>query len=252
MSIEKLLAPILSFLQCETPDSWIEKASKPESLSLLLTDHMICELKAGQTAMWLIRKYAVDKESSEALVKWLQPYEKYIYRKEGDLSSLADHDKLSKTIVPKSNSLFGQHLIDKMVLLIKEELHHFYQVLEILESRGIKYENITASRYAKGLMSKVRTHEPAILIDKLICGAYIEARSCERFAKLAPFLDDELNKFYVSLLRSEARHYQEYLALAEEVAGEDLSERIKYFGEIEAQLITSDDTDFKFHSGAPV
>jgi len=67
-------------------------------------------------------------------------------------------------------------------------------------------------------MTNVRTHEPAILIDKLICGAYIEACSCERFAKLAPYLDDELNKFYIYLLRSEARHYEDYLSLAQKVA----------------------------------
>jgi hypothetical protein len=45
------------------------------------------------------------------------------------------------------------------------------------------------------MIREIRTHDPATLIDKLICGAYIEARSCERFAKLAPFLDDELNRF---------------------------------------------------------
>ncbi len=33
--------------------------------------------------------------------------------------------------------------------------------------------------------------------------------------KLAPYLDPELKKFYISLLRSEARHYQDYLTLAE-------------------------------------
>jgi tRNA isopentenyl-2-thiomethyl-A-37 hydroxylase MiaE len=49
---------------------------------------------------------------------------------------------------------------------------------------------------------EVRSHEPVMLIDKLICGAYIEARSCERFAALAPWLDDDLQKFYLSLLRS--------------------------------------------------
>lgn len=97
----------------------------------------------------------------------------------------------------------------------------------------------------------MRTHEPAILIDTLICGAYIEARSCKRFAKLAPHLDDELNKFYASLLRSEARYYQDYLALAEQVAGEDISERVKFFGEVEAGLISTPDSDFKFHSGVP-
>jgi len=100
----------------------------------------------------------------------------------------------------------------------------------------------------------VTTYEPNALIDKLIIGAYIEARSCERFAKLAPHLDDDLNKFYVSLLRSEARHYQDYLALAAQVAGDDIdiSERIAHFAKVEAELISSPDEDFKFHSGAPI
>ncbi len=40
----------------------------------------------------------------------------------------------------KSDSPYSQDLIDKMVLLIKEELHHFYQVLEIMESRGVEYK----------------------------------------------------------------------------------------------------------------
>ncbi len=247
----ELLTPIKSFLQCETPDEWINEAKKAENLPMLLLDHLICELKAGQTAMWLIRKYAADKKSGDALLAWFEPYEKFVYRKEGSLETLAEHYKLTKAIAPKSDSAFGQELIDKMVLLIKEELHHFYQVLEITVARNIPYQNITASRYAKGMMKHVRTHEPAILIDKLICGAYIEARSCERFAKLAPHLDDELHKFYISLLRSEARHYQDYLALAEQVAGTDISDRIKLFGEVEAELISTPDTDFKFHSGVP-
>ncbi len=102
------------------------------------------------------------------------------------------------------------------------------------------------------MLKHVKTFEPDALIDKLIIGAYIEARSCERFAKLAPHLDDDLNKFYISLLRSEARHYQDYLSLAQEVAGEDISERVAYFGQVEAELILSDDEDFKFHSGTPV
>ena len=138
-----------------------------------------------------------------------------------------------------------------MVLLIKEELHHFYQVLEIMEDNGIAYESIGSSRYARGMLRHVRTYEPQALIDKLICGAYIEARSCERFAALAPHVDKRLGDFYVSLLRSEARHYQDYLTLAEEVAGEDICERVAFFGEVEAELISSPDHDFKFHSGSP-
>ncbi|GLX82621.1 tRNA isopentenyl-2-thiomethyl-A-37 hydroxylase MiaE [Thalassotalea eurytherma] len=251
MSYQNLLKPIHQFLNAPSPDGWIEKAKQPENLEVLLIDHMICELKAAQTAMYLIRKYAVDKESGDALLAWLAPYETFIYKKQGSLADLAKANKLSKNIVPKSDSPYGQDLIDKMVLLIKEELHHFYQVLEIMHNRGIEYYSITPSRYAKGMIRHVTSYEPNTLIDKLIIGAYIEARSCERFAKLAPHLDEELNNFYISLLRSEARHYQDYLALAEQIAGGDISERIAYFGNLEAELISSPDDDFKFHSGEP-
>ena len=247
-----LLTPILSFLQCETPNEWVEEAKKPGNLPIILIDHLICELKAAQSAMFLIRKYAVNKDSAQALLEWLQPFEQLIYKKEGDWRTLPSKNKLTKAILPKANSPYGKDLIDKMVLLIKEELHHFYQVLEIMNEFGVPYKNITSSRYAKGLLSHVKTHEPETLVDKLICGAYIEARSCERFAKLAPHVDKRLGDFYISLLRSEARHYQDYLTLATEVAGCDISERVKYFGEIEAHLITRVDSDFKFHSGMPI
>lgn len=250
--MQTLLAPIQQFLHCDTPDAWVEKAKQPENLNTLLIDHMVCELKAAQTAMLLIRRYAVDKETGKALMDWLQPYNNYVFRQQGSLGGLAKAKGLSKKIDVTVDSPYAQELVDKMVLLIKEELHHFYQVAEIIEQRDIKFGFIDSSRYAKELLSHVTTHEPNTLIDKLICGAYIEARSCERFAKLAPFLDEQLNKFYTSLLHSEARHYQDYLTLAEQVAGADISDRIMLFGQVEAQLIASPDDDFKFHSGVPV
>lgn len=249
---QQLLLPIQQFLLCETPKAWIEQAKQPENLPILLIDHMICELKAAQTAMWLIRKYAVDKASADALLNWLAPYENFIYLKEGSLKQLAELTKgLSKKIIVREDCVYGNDLVDKMVLLIKEELHHFYQVLEILVERNIPYYHLPAGRYAKGLMRQVRTYEPATLIDKLICGAYIEARSCERFAKLAPYVDTQLEKFYTSLLRSEARHYQDYIELAEQIHGGDLSERIRIIGLAEAALITAPDSEFRFHSGVP-
>lgn len=225
---------------------------KKENLNVILIDHMVCELKAAQSAMYLIRKYAVDKESGDALLLWLKPYEDFTYRKIGDWRALADHNKLNKSMLPKSGTPYGQDLIDKMILLIKEELHHFYQVLEIMDEYGIAYDSIGSSRYARGMLTHVRTYEPQAMIDKLICGAYIEARSCERFDALAPHVEKRLGEFYVSLLRSEARHYQDYLTLAEEIEGDDISERVAYFGTVEAELISLPDEDFKFHSGVPV
>ncbi|WP_193559175.1 tRNA isopentenyl-2-thiomethyl-A-37 hydroxylase MiaE [Shewanella donghaensis] len=246
-----LLEPIYAFLNCETPEEWIEKASRPENLSIILRDHMICELKAAQSAMFLIRKYAVDKPSALQLSQWIKPYEEFAYKKMGDLNSLKGKSNVSKQIEVRAGSPYGQELVDKMVLLIKEELHHFYQVMELMEKKQVEYELIEAGRYAKGLLKHVTTFEPDALVDKLIIGALIEARSCERFAKLAPHLDEDLEKFYVSLLRSEARHYQDYLTLAELVSNKDITERVEFLAGVEAELIMSPDEDFKFHSGMP-
>lgn len=249
--LQQLLQPISAFLDCATPIGWLEQAARPESLPTLLRDHLICELKAAQSAMYLIRRYAVDASSADALLQWLKPFEDFTYRQQGDWRSLAGLS-LKKSMIPQASSRYAQDLIDKMVLLIREELHHFYQVLEVMADNGIAYEKTTSSRYAKGLLRHVRTYEPAAMVDKLICGAYIEARSCERFAKLAPLLPLKIADFYISLLRSEARHYQDYLTLAQQIADSDISDRVAFFGKVEAGLITTPDPDFKFHSGCPL
>lgn len=252
MDYPQILSPVLSFLQCPTPKAWLDKARDPANLPLLLTDHLVCELKAAQTAMLLVRKYVADKQGADALLAWLQPYEAFAFREGPEPDFVALHKQIGKSAMPQTDDPWGQALIDSMVLLIKEELHHFWQVREAMTARQIPYVKITASRYAKGMLKEVRTHEPLTLIDKLICGAYIEARSCERFAALAPYLDEPLQKFYLSLLRSEARHYQDYLALAQQVSKVDITPRVRFFGEVEAALITSPDDEFRFHSGVPV
>ena len=252
MDYPHILSPVFAFLHCTSPQAWIDKARDPAHLPLLLTDHMICELKAAQTAMLLVRKYVADKEGAETLLEWLKPYEAFAFRDGPEPDFAALQKQVAKGAMPKTDDPWGQLLIDSMLLLIKEELHHFWQVREVMKARDIPYVKITASRYAKGMLKAVRTHEPLTLIDKLICGAYIEARSCERFAALAPHLDDELQGFYLSLLRSEARHYQDYLTLARQVSTTDIAPRVRYFGEVEAMLISTPDAEFRFHSGVPI
>ena len=118
-----------------------------------------------------------------------------------------------------------------------------------MTKRGVTYRGLSASHYAQRLRQHVRTVEPGRLVDTLIVGAFIEARSCERFAKLAPHLDEELGDFYRSLLKSEARHYQDYLKLAHSYAAGPIDDRIALFSEQEAQAVLADDQEFRFHSG---
>jgi tRNA-(ms[2]io[6]A)-hydroxylase len=140
-------------------------------------------------------------------------------------------------------------LLNKMSRLAREELRHFEQVLAIMKKRGVTYTHLSPARYAAGLREAVRTEDPGRLVDVLIVGAIIEARSCERFAALAPSLDEKLAEFYNSLLKSEARHYQDYLKLAEQANGGPVDDRVAEFLAIEQTLIESPDSEFRFHSG---
>ncbi|WP_245879521.1 tRNA isopentenyl-2-thiomethyl-A-37 hydroxylase MiaE [Zobellella endophytica] len=244
----QLLAPILGFLHCATPDEWLAEARKPEHLAALLVDHANCEMKAAMSAHRLVRRYCLPKDKRKLLPN-LDFYK--------SLDALPEKGEvLGKQALTEDNrrvfdELAKNELLVKMVRLIQEELHHFEQVLEIMAARDIAYATLSASRYAGGLLRHVRTHEPAAIVDRLIIGAYIEARSCERFARLAPWLDDELARFYLSLLRSEARHYQDYLGLARDYAGRSIDDRVAFFGAREAELITSPDDQLRFHSGVP-
>ncbi|WP_058022025.1 tRNA-(ms[2]io[6]A)-hydroxylase [Pseudohongiella spirulinae] len=169
---------------------------------------------------------------------------------------LIDHANCEKKAASNAMTLMYRYvshtdLLTKMSQLAREELLHFEQVVGIMAERGVTYGRIGPSRYAAGLRDSMRTDRDGALIDSLIVGAIVEARSCERFSVLAPLLDEKLAKFYRSLLRSEARHYQDYLGLAQQYADVDISNRIKHFLSIEKTLIESPDTEFRFHSGVP-
>ncbi|QUN04708.1 tRNA-(ms[2]io[6]A)-hydroxylase [Shewanella yunxiaonensis] len=206
------------------------------------------DVKAAKQALYLLDKHVADLPSARSVSQWADSQSHLLAQV---VSDTEETDVCYKPLLPRADFAQSDDLIAKMVRLIKEELHHFDQVLEIMQARNIPYSNVPAGRYAKGLLTQVTTHEPQTLIDKLIVGALIEARSCERFAKLAPYLDEELGRFYVSLLRSEARHYQDYLSLARAVAGGDISDRIGQLVAAEAHLIMTSDAEFRFHSGIP-
>jgi tRNA-(ms[2]io[6]A)-hydroxylase len=169
---------------------------------------------------------------------------------------LVDHANCEKKAAGTALNLMFRYLdnfelLNKMSRLAREELRHFEQVLAIMRKRGVRYPHIAASRYAAGLRQQVRSAEPGRLIDTLICGAIIEARSCERFARIAPHLDDELQKFYLSLLKSEARHFRDYLTLAQKASEDDIQARIQELLQVERELVEGADSEFRFHSGVP-
>ena len=171
---------------------------------------------------------------------------------------MIDHANCEKKAAATAMSLMHRYtdntpLLNKMSRLAREELRHFEQVLKLMTQRGIAYESVTASRYAQTLRGKVRKKDPDTLVDTLIVGALIEARSCERFAALAPHVDATLRDFYISLLKSESRHFADYISLAKNLADAGVvQDRLALFRSLEKELIESEDTEIRFHSGVPI
>ncbi len=171
---------------------------------------------------------------------------------------LIDHANCEKKAASTALNLMYRY-VDKPKLLLqmsklaREELRHFEQVVTLINKRNLDYTQLSSSRYAGELRKSVRTFEPARLLDTLIVSAIVEARSCERFASLAPLLEDDLSRFYSELLKSEERHFRVYLDLAETISEDfPLKKRIEFFLEEDCRLIQSEDADFRFHSGVPV
>jgi tRNA-(ms[2]io[6]A)-hydroxylase len=208
------ITPILDFLPCKTTDGWLKQAKKPENLAVLLIDHANNELKAAQTAMSIINRYR----------SWLSQKE-------------------------KSTNNMWYDLMRQMSRLAREEMRHFEQVLTIIKTKNINYYPLEASSYAKSLQAKISKTEPNRLIDTLIVGAFIEARSCERFYTLMPYLDDKLQAFYRQLVKSESRHFEVYLKLASKFSADCIKHRVNFFSNLEKSLVTRDDDFFRFHSG---
>lgn len=145
-------------------------------------------------------------------------------------------------------------LVQRMSRLAREELRHFEQVRSIMQDMGVAFDRLSASRYAGKLRDAVRDQEPFKLMDMLLVGALIEARSCERFARIAPHLPSKLGKFYTGLLASEARHCEHYIAFARSessIADDEFDARLEQLKAIEAALIVEPDAQFRFHSGVP-
>ncbi|MEM7098348.1 MAG: tRNA-(ms[2]io[6]A)-hydroxylase [Pseudomonadota bacterium] len=143
-------------------------------------------------------------------------------------------------------------LLQTMSRLAREELRHFEQVVDLMTQLNVPYRQLSAARYASTLHGLVRSKEPERLVDCLILGAVVEARSCERFIALLPHIPEPIRKLYAALVNSEARHYQDYLSMAKDYAeGVDLTARVEQFLVMDAELICSPDKEFRFHSGVP-
>lgn len=172
---------------------------------------------------------------------------------------LIDHANCEKKAASTALALMFAYaedldLTDKLSRLAREELRHYEQVAKLIRALKIVPQRLAPGRYAERMRRLVSRSEPQREVDLMICGAIIEARSCERFALLADAIGTPMRGLFKGLHEAEARHHLVYLRLAGRAAQRaalDLEPRVAEFALLEAELITSADPVFRFHSGPP-
>jgi tRNA 2-(methylsulfanyl)-N6-isopentenyladenosine37 hydroxylase len=177
---------------------------------------------------------------------------------------LQDHANCEKKAASTALALMFAYpedlkLCQSLARLAREELLHFEQVQKLMIALAVPVQRMGPGRYAGALRTQLATGEPRRKLDLLLCGALIEARSCERFELLAPQLSGAMSDLYADLIASERRHEGLYLRLAEAhvaqtpaLSGDLLVRRLAELAVTEAALITQPDPRFRFHSGLPV
>ncbi len=141
-------------------------------------------------------------------------------------------------------------LVRVLADIVREELEHFEQVLDLLSARGVRFRRLRPTSYAQRLHQLVRKQEPHRAVDRMLVAGLIEARSCERFDLLRRQVPDEpLRRFYDSLFESEARHHATYVRLATCFAPEEeVFHRLDHLAQCEAEILTQVEPWVRMHS----
>ncbi|MEQ8846542.1 tRNA-(ms[2]io[6]A)-hydroxylase [Botrimarina sp.] len=182
--------------------------------------------------------------------------DRWLAQVDEDLESvLIDHAHCEKKAAGTALNLMFAYVEDlelcrEMTEIVNEELEHFHMVIELLDTRGVAFRRLTPSSYGRRLNDLLRKGEPGKAVDRLLVAGLIEARSCERFSRLADHVQDpELVRFYRGLFESEARHHTTYTRLAKHFASEaEVVARLDELAAAEAEILASSDDPPRMHS----
>jgi len=132
-------------------------------------------------------------------------------------------------------------LVRGMMRICQEEMAHFEMVHEELLKRGFVLGPERKDPYVHDLAGFILSggNRERQLVERMLLGAMIEARSCERFRLLSEKISDlDLRVFYRELMESEADHYTTFIGFARQYATTiNVEARWKEFLVFEGQLM---------------
>lgn len=141
-------------------------------------------------------------------------------------------------------------VMESMSQLVETEMQNFQSLVRIIKARKLDCIPLTASRYALGLRDHMSGNDNLKLIDLLVVSAFMHGRAFERFSRLLPYIDLELESFYVSFVKTQENHFNKYFNIAKSLSDEEtLVSRVDHFASYEKNLIERPDSEFRVYSG---
>ena len=168
---------------------------------------------------------------------------------------LLDHANCEKKAASSALHLIyrcidNMDVMESMSQLVETEMQNFQSLVRIIKARKLDCISLTASRYALGLRDHMSGNDNLKLIDLLVVSAFMHGRAFERFSRLIPYIDLELESFYVSFIKTQENHFNKYLHIAKSLSDEEtLASRVDHFASYEKNLIKRPDSEFRVYSG---
>jgi len=167
--------------------------------------------------------------------------------------TLGDHVHCEKKAAASALKLIADHpdrpeLVRALAKLAQEETQHFLAVLHELQLRGGRLPPDGGDPYAQALVRLVRGGAERLL-DRLLVGALIEARSCERLLLLGRALPaGRLQDLYLKLAQAESGHERLFVDLAAAAfGGERALRRLGELAEAEARIVSASPLEPRIH-----
>lgn len=131
-------------------------------------------------------------------------------------------------------------IIPGLIDLALEEMEHFRDVYEVMESQGIQLNHsIPKDLYMEALLKLRKSDVDGRFLDQLLIGSVVECRGAERFRLVSENLENEdLARFYKRLWTSEAKHGHIFVKWALNYFEErKVYKRLEWWMEQEAEII---------------
>ncbi len=160
------------------------------------------------------------------------------------LQDHADNERKSSAFAMGFVAKYPQRVavVPKLIEIALDELGQFRDLYALMKKRKVELTHeLAEDLYIKNLIWQSRNGRQERFLDRMVIASVIEARNAERYAMIAPAMDDaDVKKHYASLAKKSDKLSEVYLTLVGKYFEEAVvKERLSFFEAEESKILAS-------------